>query len=121
MKKMEPIIVQSAKEISLVDFLEALGCKPSFRDGDNIFYKPPYSPDAKEATLVVNSVSNKWRDLSTQTYGEIYDLAYELTGSCNIRELNLYIHTQMQKAEVCGCLKEKKVCQDGGFGPKMKR
>ena len=48
---------------------------------------------------VINTETNLWRDTKSGAYGSIYDLAYELTGSCNMSELNRYIAGQMQGFE----------------------
>ena len=45
--------------------------------------------------MVINTETNLWRDTKSGAYGGIYDLAYELTGSCNMSELNQYIAGQM--------------------------
>lgn len=45
--------------------------------------------------MVINTETNLWRDTKSGAYGGIYDLAYELTGSCNMRELNMYIAGEM--------------------------
>ena len=45
--------------------------------------------------MVINTETNLWRDTKSGAYGGIYDLAYELTGSCNMSELNHYIAGQM--------------------------
>lgn len=34
--------------------------------------------------MVINTETNLWRDTKSGAYGGIYDLAYELTGSCNM-------------------------------------
>ena len=47
--------------------------------------------------MVINTETNLWRDTKSGAYGGIYDLAYELTGSCNMRELNMYIAGEMSK------------------------
>ncbi len=49
--------------------------------------------------MVINTETNLWRDTKSGAYGGIYDLAYELTGSCNMSELNRYIAGQMQGLE----------------------
>lgn len=98
---MEPIIVkQDINKIPLVDFLAALGHKPEYAEGRNLFYKPPYESEASKPCFVVDSVSNRWRDLESRAFGGIYDLAYEMTGSCNMRELKMYILTQMEVLQV---------------------
>ena len=46
--------------------------------------------------MVINTETNQWRDTKSGAYGGIYDLAYELTGSCNMSDLNIYIAGQME-------------------------
>ncbi len=82
-------------KIRLTDFMKALGQgHPVAADGNLRIYKAPYDPKG-EPTMVINTDTNLWRDTKSGAYGGIYDLAYELTGSCNMRELNLYITGQM--------------------------
>lgn len=85
------------KNLPLEDFMKALGCEPIKREGERLTYKAPYSADPN-ATMVVDTEKNGWYDNKEpeKYYGGIYDLAYELTGSCNRSELNLYIATQMK-------------------------
>ena len=45
--------------------------------------------------MIINTETNLWRDTKSGAYGGIYDLAYELTGTCNMSELNYYIAGQM--------------------------
>ena len=63
-------------------------------DGNLRVYNAPYD-DKHEPTMVINTETNLWRDTKSGAYGGIYDLAYELTGSCNMSELNHYIAGQM--------------------------
>ena len=49
--------------------------------------------------MVINIETNLWRDTKSGAYGSIYDLAHELTGSCNMSELNQYIAGQMSGME----------------------
>lgn len=49
--------------------------------------------------MVINIETNLWRDTKSGAYGGIYDLAYELTGSCNMSELNRYIASEMSALE----------------------
>ena len=67
---------------------------PVAADGNLRVYKAPYD-DKHEPTMVINTETNLWRDTKSGAYGGIYDLAYELTGSCNMSELNFYIAGQM--------------------------
>ena len=94
------------KNVKLTDFMKALGQEhPVAADGNLRIYNAPYD-DKLSPTMVINIETNLWRDTKSGAYGGIYDLAYELTGSCNMSELNHYIAGQMsalnkqeQKAE----------------------
>ena len=84
------------KKVKLTDFMKALGQEhPVAVDGNLRIYNAPYDNE-HGSTMVVNTGSNQWRDTKSGAYGGIYDLAYELTGSCNMSELNRYIAGQMQ-------------------------
>lgn len=91
------VIDLDIKNLPLEDFMKALGYEPIKRDGSRLTYNAPYSAD-RNATMVVDTEKNGWYDSKEpeRYYGGIYDLAYELTGSCNRSELNLYIATQMK-------------------------
>lgn len=92
---MVSVININPSKIPLTDFMRALGQEhPVAADGNLRIYNAPYS-DTREPTMVVNTETNLWRDTKSGASGGIYDLAYELTGSCNRSELNLYIATQM--------------------------
>lgn len=87
------------KKVKLTDFMKALGQEhPVAADGNLRIYNAPYDPKG-EPTMVINTETNLWRDTKSGAYGSIYDLAYELTGSCNMSELNRYIAGQMQGLE----------------------
>ena len=96
----EPITVGlDIKKVKLTDFMKALGQEqPVAADGNLRIYNAPYDPKG-EPTMVINTETNLWRDTKSGAYGGIYDLAYELTGSCNMSELNRYITGQMQGME----------------------
>ena len=96
----EPTIINlDIKKVKLTDFIKALGQKqPVAADGNLRIYNAPYDPKG-EPTMVINTETNLWRDTKSGAYGGIYDLAYELTGSCNMSELNRYIAGQMQGLE----------------------
>ncbi len=91
------VIDLDIKNLPLEDFMKALGYEPVKREGNRLTYNAPYSADSN-ATIVVDTEKNGWYDSKEpeKYYGGIYDLAYELTGSCNLSELNLYIATQMK-------------------------
>lgn len=97
---MEPVIVNlDIRKIPLTDFMKALGQEhPVAADGNLRIYKAPYDPNS-EPTMVINTETNLWRDTKSGAYGGIYDLAYELTGSCNMRELNMYIAGEMSNIQ----------------------
>lgn len=96
----EPITINlDIKKVKLTDFMKALGQEhPVAADGNLRIFKAPYDPKG-EPTMVINTETNLWRDTKSGAYGGIYDLAYELTGSCNMSELNRYIAGQMQGLE----------------------
>ncbi len=91
------VIDLDIKNLPLEDFMKALRCEPIKREGNRLTYNAPYSADSN-AAMVVDTEKNGWYDSKEpeKYYGGIYDLAYELTGSCNRSELNLYIATQMK-------------------------
>ena len=96
----EPTVISlDIKRVKLTDFMKALGQEhPVAADGNLRIYNGPY--DAKPGpTMVINTETNLWRDSKSGAYGGIYDLAYELTGSCNMSELNQYIARQMSGME----------------------
>ena len=87
------------KKVKLTDFMKALGQEhPVAADGNLRIYNAPYD-DKPGPTMVINIETNLWRDTKSGAYGGIYDLAYELTGSCNMSELNHYIAGQMSALE----------------------
>lgn len=87
------------RKVKLTDFMKALGQEqPVATDGNLRIYNAPYDNERKP-TLVINTETNLWRDTESGAYGGIYDLAYELTGSCNRSELNMYIATEMSKMQ----------------------
>ena len=96
----EPTVVNiDIKHLPLTEFMKALGQEhPVYADGNLRIYNAPYDSPYKEPTMVVNVETNQWRDTKTGAYGGIYDLAYEMTGSCSMSDLKLYIATQMQPA-----------------------
>lgn len=100
MNDMEPVIVNlDIRKIRLTDFMKALGQEhPVAADGNLRIYKAPYDANG-EPTMVINTETNLWRDTKSDAYGGIYDLAYELTGSCNMRELNMYIAGEMSNIQ----------------------
>ena len=92
----EPTVISlDIKKVKLTDFMKALGQEhPVAADGNLRIYNAPYD-DKLGPTMVINIETNLWRDTKSGAYGGIYDLAYELTGSCNMSELNRYIASEM--------------------------
>lgn len=95
-RRQEPITVGlDIKKVKLTDFMKALGQEhPVAADGNLRIYNAPYD-DKPGPTMVINIETNQWRDTKSGAYGSIYDLAYEITGSCNMSELNRYIASEM--------------------------
>lgn len=93
------VISLDIKKMKLTDFMKALGQEyPVAADGNLRIYNAPYDANPGP-TMVINTETNLWRDTKSGAYGGIYDLAYELTGSCNMSELNHYIAGQMSALE----------------------
>ena len=90
------VIDLDIKNLPLADFMRAMGYEPTVRDGNRLTYDSPYSSDG---LIVVDTEKNGWYDKQEpeKCYGGIYDLAYEITGSCNRSELNLFIAAEMKK------------------------
>lgn len=87
------------KTVKLTDFMKALGQEhPVAADGNLRIYNAPYDA-SPSPTMVINTETNLWCDTKSGAYGGIYDLAYELIGSCNMSELNQYIAGQMSGME----------------------
>lgn len=92
----EPTVIKlDIRKLPLTEFMKALGQeRPIAVDGSLRIYNAPYAVKP-EPTMVINVETNLWRDTKSGAYGGIYDLAYELTGSCNMSELNRYIAGEM--------------------------
>ena len=95
-RPLQPTVIKlDIKKVKLTDFMKALGQEhPVAADGNLRIYNAPYD-DKPGPTMVINTETNLWRDTKSGAYGGIYDLAYELTGSCNMSELNRYIASEM--------------------------
>lgn len=97
---LEPkVVTPDIRQIKLTDFMKALGQDhPIAVDGEIRIYNAPYDID-KSPSMIINTRTNTWRDMKTGAYGGIYDLAYEITGSANMRELNMYIAGEMSNIQ----------------------
>ncbi len=89
------VISLDIKKVKLTDFMKALGQElPVAADGNLRIYNAPYD-DKPGPTMIINTETNLWRDTKSGAYGGIYDLAYEMIGTCNRSELNTYIAGEM--------------------------
>lgn len=59
----------------------------------------PLFSERLQPTMVINTETNLWRDTESGAYGGIYDLVYEITGSTNRSEMNMYIATEMSNIQ----------------------
>ena len=90
------VIDLDIKNLPLEDFMKAMGFEPVNRNGNLLTYESPYSSNGN---IVVDPSANGWYDTRqpNKLYGGIYDLAYEIIGSANKSELNLFIASEMKK------------------------
>lgn len=90
------VIDLDIKNLPLEDFMKAMGFEPITRDNNLLTYESPYSANGN---IVVDTEVNGWYDKAQpeKMYGGIYDLAYEIIGSANKSELNLFIASEMKK------------------------
>ena len=90
------VIDLDIKNLPLEDFMKAMGYEPIKRDNNLLTYESPYSANGN---IVVDTEANGWYDKAQpeKMYGGIYDLAYEIIGSANKSELNLFIASEMKK------------------------
>ncbi|WP_289832855.1 MULTISPECIES: hypothetical protein [Muribaculaceae] len=90
------VIDLDIKNLPLEDFMKAMGFEPINRDNNLLTYESPYSANGN---IVVDTEANGWYDKAQpeKMYGGIYDLAYEIIGSANKSELNLFIASEMKK------------------------
>ena len=90
------VIDLDIKNLPLEDFMKAMGFEPINRDNNLLIYESPYSANGN---IVVDTDANSWYDKAQpeKMYGGIYDLAYEIIGSANKSELNLFIASEMKK------------------------
>ena len=90
------VIDLDIKKLPLEDFMKAMGFEPINRNNNLLTYESPYSANGN---IVVDTEANGWYDKAhpEKMYGGIYDLAYEIIGSANKSELNLFIASEMKK------------------------
>ena len=56
--------IQTAKQISIAEYLHSLGYSPVRRQGGNLWYKSPLREET-EASFKVNTERNLWYDFAT--------------------------------------------------------
>ena len=90
------VIDLDIKNLSLEDFMRAMGYEPVDRNANLLIYESPYST---KGNIIVDTGINCGyeQEKPDKTYGGIYDLAHEITGSANRSELNLFIASEMKK------------------------
>ena len=90
------VIDLDIKNLPLEDFMKAMGFEPINRNNNLLTYESPYSANGN---IVVDTEANGWYDKAQpeKMYGGIYDLVYEIIGSANKSELNLFIASEMKK------------------------
>lgn len=87
--------IDAVKGISLVDFLNHIGCEPVGRDRKGLWYLSPYRLERKPSFHVAPS-RNVWYDFGTGEGGDIFTLAARLTGATDFMEQARYISEKMQ-------------------------
>lgn len=75
--------IQTAKQISIAEYLHSLGYSPVRRQGGNLWYKSPLREET-EASFKVNTERNLWYDFATGKGGNIIALAAELYASDHV-------------------------------------
>ena len=78
--------IQTAKQISIAEYLHSLGYSPVRRQGGNLWYKSPLREET-EASFKVNTERNLWYDFATGKGGNIIALAAELYASDHVSYL----------------------------------
>lgn len=69
--------IDTAKQISISDYLHSLGYSPIKQQGNNLWYKSPFREE-KEPSFKVNTDLNLWFDFGLGKGGNILSLAKEL-------------------------------------------
>ncbi|RRC97451.1 toprim domain-containing protein [Prevotella sp. OH937_COT-195] len=68
------------REISIVDFLNAMGILPTGQKGKTLWYSAPYRTE-RTPSFKVDIAKNVWFDFGTGNGGDIFDLAGAFIGS----------------------------------------
>ena len=84
------------KNLPLEDFMKAMGFEPVNRNGNFLTFESPYSTKG-EIVVTPPLTAGTTRSNQTNCMVAFYDLAYEIIGSANKSELNLFIASEMKK------------------------
>ena len=87
--------IDEIRKISLVEFLNQLGYKPTGRDSKGLWYYAPYRGERKPS-FHVNPNRNVWFDFGTGAGGDIFSLAGEMSGSSDFLRQADFIAEKMR-------------------------
>lgn len=86
--------IDEIKKISLVEFLNQLGYKPTGRDSKGLWFYAPYRSERKPS-FHVNPRKNVWYDFGTGAGGDIFSLAGAISGETDFVRQADYIAEKM--------------------------
>ena len=86
--------INEIRNISLVDFLNRLGYKPTGRDSKGLWFYAPYRSERKPS-FHVNPNKGVWFDFGTGAGGDIFSLAGAMSGSTDFVRQAAFIAEKM--------------------------
>ena len=86
--------IDEIRKISLVDFLNRLGYKPTGRDSKGLWFYAPYRSERKPS-FHVNPNKGVWFDFGTGAGGDIFSLAGVMSGSTDFVRQAAFIAEKM--------------------------
>lgn len=86
--------IDAIRQISLVEFLNQLGYKPTGRDCKGLWFYAPYRSERKPS-FHVNPRKNVWFDFGTGAGGDIFSLAGAMSGSTDFVRQAAFIAEKM--------------------------
>ena len=86
--------INEIRNISLVDFLNRLGYKPTGRDSKGLWFYAPYRSERKPS-FHVNPNKGVWFDVGTGAGGDIFSLAGAMSGSTDFVRQAAFIAEKM--------------------------
>ena len=87
--------IDEIKKISLVEFLNQLGYRPTGRDSKGLWFYAPYRSERKPS-FHVNPNRQVWFDFGTGAGGDIFSLAGEMSGETDFLRQADYIAEKMR-------------------------